>query len=867
MADLATLGIAIDASQVTPAATKLDSLTTAGSKAEKAISATTISAKALSDALAKTNGDLQKATAMCLADADAQNTLANATKATTAATVDGAAKTVAAHAAVAGSSVKVRESLVLLREASRGNFTRLAGSASILANAFGLLTPEILAGAAAVALIVAPLAALAIAMERGSEEAAKLNNAIAITNNYAGVTTTSVENMAKRISASSGASIGDVDKNIDALVASGKFSASTIELMVSSAERFSQFTGQSADEIVKSYEDMKGGVTKFAVAHEETYHDLTLAQIDYINNLEKQGDHEKAENQLMQDIHDSIYSKTVPAYGYLETALHGVETAASNMWDALLGLGKPETSQQKIQDAIKAISDAQNRINNPQAGLFVDKDVDKAQATAALPGLYTNLRNAMSSGQAEKDKAASDAAKAQANDNAVRKKYDNEGKGPKQNNSQYDNAIGTLQQLKDETQAQIAYNAALADGSKTVAEVARQESIDNSVKSLVVKYNADVAKGTANSKAEASKLLPVINALKIAYGQAYDEKVSTAILKANAAQEQQNDILEKQISLAGQDNDTRTIQIAQYKEIAKLKAQGADLNSPEAKQAVALAGQGAQLGLTNSRVALKNTNVDAGASLGTNAAKATLASDPQNYIKQQQAAYAEIDKLRQADVLSEQQASQAKGQVDQDILTQRLSAATTFFGNLTSLSSSKNAELAAIGKAAAISQATIDGVLAVQKALAAYPPPINFIEAAAVGVSAAVNVAKIAGLANGGTVLGNGGNRSDGVMTRLSPGEEVINAQAAGNNRPLLKAINSGQKVAGSNVSVVIEDHGTPKTYTQTQGTSADEVRMIAEDRINALTPKLMAQETSKRNSPFRVALGQHTKTQPKVSA
>jgi hypothetical protein len=38
----------------------------------------------------------------------------------------------------------------------------------------------------------------------------------------------------------------------------------------------------------------------------------------------------------------------------------------------------------------------------------------------------------------------------------------------------------------------------------------------------------------------------------------------------------------------------------------------------------------------------------------------------------------------------------------------------------------------------------------VQKALASAPPPLNFALAAAAGVAAAVNVAKIAGLEQGG---------------------------------------------------------------------------------------------------------------------
>ena len=82
---------------------------------------------------------------------------------------------------------------------------------------------------------------------------------------------------------------------------------------------------------------------------------------------------------------------------------------------------------------------------------------------------------------------------------------------------------------------------------------------------------------------------------------------------------------------------------------------------------------------------------------------------------------------------------------------------------MASLSQSGNKKLAAIGKAAAIIQATMDGYLAVQKALAAFPPPFNFAAAAAVGVATAANVANIAGIG-----FKNGGYTGDGPTNQVA---------------------------------------------------------------------------------------------------
>lgn len=125
-------------------------------------------------------------------------------------------------------------------------------------------------------------------------------------------------------------------------------------------------------------------------------------------------------------------------------------------------------------------------------------------------------------------------------------------------------------------------------------------------------------------------------------------------------------------------------------------------------------------------------------------------------------------------------------------------------GTIAGLASSGNRELASIGKAAAITQATIDGYAAVQKALASAPPPFNFGLAALVGAATASNVAKIAGvgLKNGITEVprsASGGNSGDNFPAVLNPGERVVPAET---NQDL-KEFLANQR-GGSNVNISI---------------------------------------------------------------
>lgn len=148
--------------------------------------------------------------------------------------------------------------------------------------------------------------------------------------------------------------------------------------------------------------------------------------------------------------------------------------------------------------------------------------------------------------------------------------------------------------------------------------------------------------------------------------------------------------------------------------------------------------------------------------------------------------YAEIDRLRQADLLSEENAQRARYALDAKFNEMRLSGYASMFGELASLQSSGSKELAAIGKAAAIAQATIDGYLAVQKALASAPPPLNYALAAAVAVKTGAQVAGIAStnvgnFKNGGSFMvdGRAGVDANNINMNVSKGERVTVETAA----------------------------------------------------------------------------------------
>lgn len=206
-------------------------------------------------------------------------------------------------------------------------------------------------------------------------------------------------------------------------------------------------------------------------------------------------------------------------------------------------------------------------------------------------------------------------------------------------------------------------------------------------------------------------------------------------------------------------------------------------------------------GFTQGDAAIATADVAKNAGLDIEGTK--LAVDAQ--IAQFQRMYDTIKQLREQNMIDEQTASQLRTKVDIQQRALQFSEAQSFFGNLSQLSKSENSKLAAIGKAAAIAQATINtyqAATAAYSSLASIPyvgPALGAAAAAAAIAAGLANVAQIrsanTGFMTGGsfTVPGQtGGADSNMVAFRASPGERV-SVQTPTQVRKGTKAANEGQ--------------------------------------------------------------------------
>ncbi len=168
--------------------------------------------------------------------------------------------------------------------------------------------------------------------------------------------------------------------------------------------------------------------------------------------------------------------------------------------------------------------------------------------------------------------------------------------------------------------------------------------------------------------------------------------------------------------------------------------------------------------------------------------------------------YAELfrlaDKAGQDTISLEEQKAKAIAEIKRNQADEDLQLLNEGLDNLKSVLG----EESEAGKAVALVQAGINTYQGVSAALAAAPPPFNFILAGTTLAAGIANMQKIEAqqppqFAQGGLVNGTGTGSSDSVNARLSNGESVINARSTSMFKPLLSAMNEaggGRAFAGS---------------------------------------------------------------------
>ncbi|MGN6234993.1 phage tail length tape measure family protein [Dyella sp.] len=310
-----------------------------------------------------------------------------------------------------------REVGVLIGELAQGNFSNFEGSLATLANRTGLLSALLSPLSLGIAGVAAEIGVLAKAAYDEYAQQQRLNEAIATTGNYAGVTQGQVLQMATAIGGSTNR-IGEARDILTDLVATGKVGGTALASLGQAAFDMAELTGKSAEQATQAVVSMFDGTAAGAVKANEQYHFLTEATYEQIKALEEQGKQEEAVRVEAEAFHNAIGPRIEDmknqVYG-LAAAWESTKAATRGWWQevqngASLLLGTASDAAQ-VAAMERRKADAQYFVPGGEAGAYGPSPWSAADESK-LQALKDKIRLA-------EEKAATIAADQQRNADAI----------------------------------------------------------------------------------------------------------------------------------------------------------------------------------------------------------------------------------------------------------------------------------------------------------------------------------------------------------------------------------------------------------------------------------------------------------------
>jgi phage-related minor tail protein len=290
------------------------------------------------------------------------DTVTTATKKQSAAlkdVADSADKAAKGHAGVS------REVVVLAHELSQGNVNRFGGSLLVLAEQLDIVKFAMSGAGLAILAVVGVLGAFGFAAIQNAVEANKFAKALQLTGNYAAVSASQIEGLARAQSALTGQTTGNASKDLMAVAGSGLFNADQLVAASRALGDYRKLTGQTSEEAIKNFQGMESGVAKWAAKQNESLHFLTLTEYDHLKSLEETGHAEEAATETLNALAQAIESRGTPVLEAHTGAWERFKNMVHDTTDALHGMFNPNET---IESQMKAINIQIQTLRNANTG-------------------------------------------------------------------------------------------------------------------------------------------------------------------------------------------------------------------------------------------------------------------------------------------------------------------------------------------------------------------------------------------------------------------------------------------------------------------------------------------------------------------
>ncbi|WP_024242582.1 phage tail tape measure protein, partial [Escherichia coli] len=311
-----------------------------------------------------------------------------------------------------------------------------------------------------------------------------------------------------RAGQAAGLTFNQARESLAALVNAGVRGGEQFDAINQSVARFASASGVEVDKVAEAFGKLTTDPTSGLMAMARQFRNVTAEQIAYVAQLQRSGDEAgalQAANDIATKGFDEQTRRLKENMGTLETWADKTGKAFKSMWDAILDIGRPESSADMLASAQKAFDEADKKWQWYQSRS--QRRGKTASFRANLQGAWNDRENARlglaaATLQSDMEKAGELAAR--------------------------DRAERDASQLKYTGEAQKAYERLLTPLEKYTA---RQEELNKALKDgkiLQADYNTLMA--AAKKDYESTLKKPKSSGVKVSAGERQEDQAHAALL-------------------------------------------------------------------------------------------------------------------------------------------------------------------------------------------------------------------------------------------------------------------------------------------------------------------------------------------------
>lgn len=347
--------------------------------------------------------------------------------------------------------------------------------------------------------------ALAYAWYQGDSTLSAFNKTLVLSGNQSGLTAERMLTLS-RAGQAAGLTFNQAGESLAALVSAGVRGGEQFDAINQSVARFASASGVEVDKVAEAFGKLTTDPTSGLMAMARQFRNVTAEQIAYVAQLQRSGDEAgalQAANDIATKGFDEQTRRLKENMGTLETWADKTGKAFKSMWDAILDIGRPESSADMLASAQKAFDEADKKWQWYQSRS--QRRGKTSSFRANLQGAWDDRENARlglaaATLQSDMEKAGELAAR--------------------------DRAERDASQLKYTGEAQKAYERMLSPLDKYTA---RQEELNKALKDgkiLQADYNTLMA--SAKKDYESTQKKP--SGVKVSAGERQEDRAHAAML-------------------------------------------------------------------------------------------------------------------------------------------------------------------------------------------------------------------------------------------------------------------------------------------------------------------------------------------------